>query len=238
MLEVRNLSVVLNGRQILEHVSFRVERGEALAIIGPNGAGKSVLLRALLKLEPYRGEIRWREGVQIGYVPQRFAVERTAPITVREFFLLKSPRFWRPAPAFARQVREELALVGLDEATLEKPLGGLSGGQMQRVLIAWAMLTHPAVLLFDEPTAGIDMGFEETAYNMIHRLQQERGTTILLVSHDLSVVYRYAHTVLCLNRRVSCQGPPREVLNQESLTRTYGEFGYYQHEHNHETEGA
>lgn len=238
ILEVRDLSVVLDGQEVLSNISFTVRRGEALAIIGPNGAGKSVLLRTLLNLEPYRGEIRWRNGVEIGYVPQRFAVERSAPVTAREFFLLKSPRFWRPEASFSSHVREELGRVGLDETVLEKPLGGLSGGQMQRLLIAWAMLMHPAVLLFDEPTAGIDIGFEETAYAMMHRLQRERGTTILLVSHDLSVVYQYAHTVLCLNRWVACQGPPREVLNQESLARIYGEFGYYQHEHNGERDGT
>jgi ABC-type Mn2+/Zn2+ transport system ATPase subunit len=238
ILEVRGLNVVLDGRKILENISFSVRRGEALAIIGPNGAGKSVLLRALLNLEPYTGEIRWESGIRIGYVPQRFAVERSAPVTVREFFLLKSPRFWRPMASFTQHVRQELGLVGLDDSILEKPLGGLSGGQMQRILIAWAMLTHPAALLFDEPTAGVDVGFEETAYHMMRRLQRERGTTILLVSHDLSVVYRHAQTVLCLNRRISCQGPPREVLNQESLVKIYGESGYYQHEHGAGPEGA
>ncbi len=238
ILEVRDLSVVLDGQQVLADISFTVRRGEAVAIIGPNGAGKSVLLRTLLNLEAHRGEVRWRPGVEIGYVPQRFVVERSTPITVREFFLLKSPRFWRPAPSFAAHLSNELSLVGLDERVLEQSLGGLSGGQMQRVLIAWAMLRQPAVLLFDEPTAGIDAGFEETAYHTMHRLQRERGTTILLVSHDLSVVYRYANTVLCLNRTLACQGPPREVLSQEALARIYGEFGYYEHEHSGGHDGA
>jgi len=97
---------------------------------------------------------------------------------------------------------------------------------------------HPDVLLFDKPTAGIDAGFEETVYTMMHRLQRDRGTTILLVSHDLSIVYRYAQSVLCLNRTVACHGAPGEVLNQESLAGIYGEFGYYQHAHTGEHEGA
>jgi ABC-type Mn2+/Zn2+ transport system ATPase subunit len=128
--------------------------------------------------------------------------------------------------------------VGLEETVLEKPLGGLSGGQMQRIFIAWAMLNQPAVLLFDEPTAAIDIGFEETAYQMMQRLQRERGTTILLVSHDLTIVYRYAQKVLCLNRRIFCQGPPHEVLNPDSLAAIYGEIGYYQHEHGNGRKGA
>jgi ABC-type Mn2+/Zn2+ transport system ATPase subunit len=238
VLEVQELNVVLDGRSILEDISFAVRRGDALAIIGPNGAGKSVLLRTLLNLEPYRGEIRWQGGIEIGYVPQRFAVDRSAPITVREFFLLKSHRFWRPEGSFSERVDAELGRVGLEETVLEKPLGGLSGGQMQRIFIAWAMLNQPAVLLFDEPTAAIDIGFEETAYQMMQRLQRERGTTILLVSHDLTIVYRYAQKVLCLNRRIFCQGPPHEVLNPDSLAAIYGEIGYYQHEHGNGRKGA
>jgi ABC-type Mn2+/Zn2+ transport system ATPase subunit len=93
------------------------------------------------------------------------------------------------------------------------------------------MLRHPGVLLLDEPTAGVDAGFEDTIYSLLHRMQAERGTSILLISHDLSVVYRYAHHVLCLNTKVVCQGSPREALNPAALAALYGESGYYRHEH-------
>lgn len=228
-LTVTNLSVTLDGLQILRDISFTVKAGEALAVIGPNGAGKTVLFRALLGLLPHTGTVRWRPGTKIGYVPQRFSVDRSAPITAMEFFLLQSPSFWHPPAEFINHLDHELTLVGLDRSILQKNVGDLSGGQTQRLLIAWAMLEHPGVLLLDEPTAGVDVGFEETLYSLIRRVQTERNTAILLISHDLSVVYRYAQNVLCLNKSVVCQGPPVEALNPEALARLYGDAGYYRH---------
>ena len=113
---------------------------------------------------------------------------------------------------------------------MQKNLGNLSGGQTQRLLIAWAMLQHPSVLLLDEPTAGVDAGFEDTIYSLIRRVQTERGTTVLLISHDLSVVYRYAQNVLCLNKSIVCQGSPLQALNPEALAVLYGDAGYYRHD--------
>jgi zinc transport system ATP-binding protein len=151
-----------------------------------------------------------------------------------EFFLLQSPKFWRPSAAFTAQLDEELQLMGLQRAVLRKGLGELSGGETQRVLIASALLRKPSVLLLDEPTAAVDAGFEETVYTLLHRVQVERGTALLLISHDLSVVYRYAQRVLCLNRSVVCQGPPVEALTPQALTTLYGEAGLYQHGPGHE----
>ncbi len=199
-------------------------------MIGPNGAGKTVLFRALLGLLPHTGTVSWRPGAKIRYVPQRFSVDRSAPITVLEFFLLQSPSFWRPRAEFISHLDHELTLVGLDRSVLQKNLGDLSGGQTQRLLIAWAMLQHPEVLLLDEPTAGVDAGFEDNVYSLIHRVQTERGTTILLISHDLSVVYRYAQHVLCLNTGVVCQGSPVDALTPEALGVLYGDGGYYRHD--------
>lgn len=229
ILEVNNLSVTLDSEEVLRDISFRVKRGEALAVIGPNGAGKTMLFRALLGLVPYEGEIKWQKDIRIGYVPQKFPVEKNAPITVREFFLLQSPHFWLPPKSFLKHLKHELTLVGLGEEMLEKPLSELSGGQLQRILISWAMLNHPEVLLFDEPTAGIDVGFEETIYNLMHRMQEERHTTVLLISHDLNVVYRYAQEVLCIDRKLICHGPPQEVLKPDDLVRLYGVGGFYHH---------
>jgi zinc transport system ATP-binding protein len=229
ILKVQNLSVAFDGQNVLDNVEFSVNKGEALAIIGPNGAGKSVLFRALLGLVPYTGIIQWDKSLSIGYVPQKLQMGEQSPITVKEFFLLRAPRFWRAPKTFIKHLSHELSLVGLENDVLEKNLGDLSTGQLQRLLISWAMINHPDVLLFDEPTAGIDVGFAETVYTLIHRLQKERGTTILLISHDLHIVYRYANKVLCLNKEMICNGPPREVLNAKELALLYGEGGYYEH---------
>lgn len=229
ILEVKNLSVTFDSEEVLRDISFSVKKGEALAVIGPNGAGKTVLFRALLGMLPYQGEIHWRSGVRIGYVPQKFLVDRSIPITVREFFLLKSSHFWFPQKIFVDHIHHELSLVGVPDGILQKPVSELSGGQFQRILISWAMLDHPDVLLFDEPTAGIDVGAEETIYTIMHRLQDERGTTILLISHDLNVVYRYAQNVLCVNKNMICHGRPQDVLSPGELSKIYGAGGFYHH---------
>jgi len=233
ILVVENLGVKLDGAQVLHDVSFSLKAGEALAVIGPNGAGKTVLFRSLLGLVPHTGIVQWQPGVEIGYVPQRFSVDPSTPITAKEFFLLQSPSFWRPPTAFIDHLDHELTLMGLNRRILEKRLGELSGGETQRLLMAWAMLRHPGVLLLDEPTAAVDAGFEETVYAVLHRVQQERGTALLLISHDLHVVYRYAQRVVCLNKTVVCQGPPLEALNETALATLYGEAAFYQHPHHH-----
>jgi len=231
VLSVEDLSVTMDGLPVLQKVSFTLKQGEALAVIGPNGAGKTVLFRALLGQLPHSGLVQWQRDVNIGYVPQRFSIERSAPISAMEFFLLQSPDFWRPSPAFTGQLDQELKLMGLDPGVLRKGLGELSGGETQRVLIASALLQKPSVLLLDEPTAAVDAGFEETVYALLHRVQVERGTALLLISHDLSVVYRYAQRVLCLNKSVVCQGTPVDALNPQALATLYGEAGFYHHEH-------
>lgn len=230
ILDVKNLSVSIDSEEILRDISFQVKRGEALAIIGPNGAGKTMLFRALLGLIPYQGAIAWEKNTRIGYVPQKFFMERGAPLLVQEFFLLQADRFLLPRKDFIDHLEHELRLVGLPRAILQKPLGELSGGELQRLLVSWAMLTHPDVVLFDEPTAGIDVGFEETIYNLIGRMQRERGTAVLLISHDLNVVYRHAERVLCINKKMVCHGFPHEVLHPRELADLYGAAGFYHHQ--------
>ncbi len=229
ILAVENLSVTLDGVSILRDISFRVRAGEALAVIGPNGAGKTVLFRALLGLLRHEGQVRWRAGTRLGYVPQRFLIERSTPVTALEFCLLKSKHFWQPRKEFVARVREEVNRVGLSPAVLNANLGELSAGQTQRLLIAWALLEKPDVLLLDEPTAAVDAGFEETFYALVRRVQLDSGTTVLLISHDLSVVYRYAQNVVCLNKTVVCQGPPVEALHPDALASLYGEAGLHLH---------
>jgi zinc transport system ATP-binding protein len=222
MLEVEGLGVTLDGRAVLEGLSFSVARGEILTILGPNGAGKTVLLRALLGLLPCEGSVRWRAGIRIGYVPQRLPYIRNIPVSVADFFALKR----RPGA----DVRELLRTVGLGQELMTRRMGELSSGQFQRILIAWALAGDPQVLLFDEPTAGIDIGGEETVYRLLSRLHRERHLTMLLVTHDLAVVYELSSTVLCLNKAPICHGPPVEVLTAETLRQMYGaEVKYHRH---------
>lgn len=233
ILEVRNLSVTLDGEKVIRDISFDVAKGESVVVIGPNGAGKTVLFRALLGLVPATGTVAWPKDIRLGYIPQRLHFDKTVPITVKEFLLLKSKSFWWPESGFVKHLNHELDLVGLDASILSKAASELSGGQFQRLMIAWALLDHPDVLLFDEPTSGVDVGSEETIYNLIRRLQKERGTTVLLISHDLHVVYRYASHVLCLNKQMVCYGEPKEALSPDRLAELYGESGYYHHRAEH-----
>lgn len=231
ILDVRDLSVNFDGENILKDISFSVSNGDFLAIIGPNGAGKTVLFRALIGLIPYDGEIKWRPNVKIGYVPQKLMEHAELPLTVKEFFILKSKNLFFKDKQLANSIAHELNSVDLDLNILNQQLINLSRGQMQRVLISWAILSHPQVLLFDEPTAGIDIAGEESVYNALHKLQDERGITIIMISHDLNIVYRYANNVLCLNKERLCYGEPAKALTSEQIKRLYGESAFYHHLH-------
>ena len=231
ILEVRGLSVSFDKQEVLKDISFSMNEGDVLAIIGPNGAGKTVLFRALIGLIPFDGEIKWREDVRIGYVPQKLFEKAELPLTVKEFFILKSKNLFFKDKQLVESIFHELKSVGLKPEILNQQLTNLSRGQFQRVLIAWAILKHPNVLLFDEPTAGIDLAGEDTIYNLLHKLQNERGMTVLIISHDLNVVYRYADKVLCLNKEGVCFGEPKKALTSEQIERLYGESAFYHHEH-------
>jgi len=227
ILKVHNLDVELDHRRIIEHLSFTVEKGDIITILGPNGAGKTVLLKCLLGLLPYRGEIRWEKGIKIGYVPQRLPFIKDIPLSVMDFFALKR------APE--KEVRDIITAVGFSDNLFSRKIGDLSSGQFQRILIAWGLIGDPGVLLFDEPTTGIDISGEETIYNLLLKLKEERNLTMLLVTHDLSVVYQFSTRVICLSKRAACYGPPHEVLTTESLQDLYGgEVKYYQHKHEDE----
>ena len=229
ILETRNLSVSFDKQEILKDISFSVDEGDVLAIIGPNGAGKTVLFRTLLGFIPFDGKVKWREDAQIGYVPQKLFEKAELPLTVKEFFILKSKNLFFKDKRLIESIFHELKAVGLNQSILNQQLVNLSHGQLQRVLIAWAILRHPNVLLFDEPTAGIDLAGEDTIYNLLHKLQNERGLTVLIISHDLNIVYRYADKVLCLNKEGICFGEPKKALTNEQIRRLYGESAFYHH---------
>jgi len=224
LLSVKNLSLSINNNHIFNHVGFEIHKEEVVAIIGPNGAGKSMLLKSLLGIvEPTAGVIQWFPGIRIGYLPQRFHVDMYLPMTVAEFLNLK-PRKILTNEAVLR-------LLKLEKSWLKKKLSHLSSGQLQRILLAWALLDDPQILLFDEPTENVDIEGQESIYTLLHHLQDTTGLSLIIVSHDLQVVYRYANRVVCLNEKQVCYGEPDKALNHETLSKLFGDHTVFHHHH-------
>jgi zinc transport system ATP-binding protein len=217
-LEVEHLSVEMGEVEVVRDLSFSVPKGTSLAVIGPNGSGKTVLFRALIGAVPHTGTVRWAEGTRLGYVPQRLDLDRTLPVTGEDLLMARA----RLSSATRGDIERVLTRVGLAPAILEKAIGTFSGGQFQRLLLAFALLGDPTVLLLDEPTAGIDEPGQERVTESVRRLQEE-GVTVLMISHELNVVVRFATNVLCLSREHTYYGVPRQVLTPELLARVYGE---------------
>lgn len=224
-----DVTVNLGGVCILDRVSAVVPRGGCTAIVGPNGAGKTTMLLALLGEVHYRGRIS-SPGCpggrlpRIGYVPQRLAFDRTMPITVTEFMGMgiQQKPFWFGVGSAARQ-RSRRVLAAVNAVHLaQRRLGALSGGELQRVLLALALQQEPKLLLLDEPAAGVDFQGEHVFCELLDQLRQAWGFTQLMVSHDLATVTHHATHVICLNHKVAAQGPPRLTLTQETLTAIFG----------------
>jgi zinc transport system ATP-binding protein len=214
ILEVADLGVQPQNQPLLDHISFKVGKGTTLAILGPNGAGKSVLFRALLGLLPHTGTIKWTEKVKIGYVPQNVSVS-DIPISVKEFLTIENAK---------NDPEDMLRLVKLDsEKVLKKRLGFLSGGELRRVLIAWALINEPNVLLLDEPTNGVDVGSEEPIFLMLDGIRKARKMTILLITHDIHIVQEYSDFLLAINKCITYFGKSEEIAKLETQRAIYGE---------------
>ena len=236
LIGAERLSVTLEAHPVLTDVSLSVQPGEIVTILGPNGSGKSTLLRALLGIVPASsGKVTQRPGLVVGYVPQRLAVDRTMPMTVRRFLSL--PRRVGDAEAAAALVR-----VGLPEVA-GRQMADLSGGQFQRVLLARALLAQPDILILDEPTQGLDQPGEAAFYRLIEEVRSETGVAVLMVSHDLHVVMAASDRVICLNGHICCEGTPRVVSTAPEYRAlfglgTQGALALYQHVHDHSHDGG
>lgn len=241
-LRIRNVSVTLGGVQILSNVTAEPAAGALNAIIGPNGAGKTTLLRAVLGLVPYTGTIqigRTADGdpLRVGYVPQRLDFDRGMPISVADFMcagLQRSPIWVGHRRRARRLAAEQLVHVG-GSGWENKRLGQLSGGELQRVLLAMALSNQPDILLLDEPVSGVDIAGEGLFCDLLGSLQKEGRYTMLLVSHDLSIVTQHAQYVICLNQTVQCQGDAVTTLTAENLRALYRQdVSLYEHSGAHE----
>ncbi|MEM9973140.1 MAG: metal ABC transporter ATP-binding protein [Pseudomonadota bacterium] len=232
LLAIEDLSVSYNAHVVLRGVSLAVEPGEIVTIVGPNGSGKTSLFKAIVgAVQPSSGGISRKEGIDIGYVPQRLHIEPTLPITVERFMRLRT------------RVKRQDCLTALDMAGVpglaEKQLSQLSGGQFQRVLLARAIINTPQLLLLDEATQGLDQPGSAAFYRQIETVRRDTGCAILMISHELHVVMSASDRVICLNGHICCEGSPAVVASAPEYralfgTGTGGALALYRHDHDHD----
>jgi zinc transport system ATP-binding protein len=246
ILDIQDLSITLGNYQAVDSVSFQLAAGTNTSIVGPNGAGKSTLIRGILGLLPQTtGQVyvfgqpvaklgkQWRS---VGYIPQGFGFDRYFPLSVTELVGLAFND--RPFTlSFDRKLRHQrrtaiyhaLAQVELHHKA-KQPLGSLSGGELKRALLAYCLVVPRQLLIMDEAMAGVDARGEAEFAELLAILQKEQGWTVLQVSHDLDMVSRYSDRVICINKRIHCQGAPDQTLSRENLQAIYGSsFAHYTH---------
>lgn len=226
------ITVRLGGRPVLERVSMAVEPGEIVTLIGPNGSGKTTLVRTILGLQASQvGRIRRRAGLKVGYVPQRLTIDPTLPLTVRRFLRLGG----RHDEARVQKAVDEVG--GSD--LLARQIEELSGGELQRMALARALLREPDLLVLDEPLQGVDFAGQLALFNLIDRVRRRRGCGVLMVSHDLHLVMKGTDRVFCLNRHICCSGQPETVSQHPEYLALFGpraeeSLAVYAHDHDHD----
>lgn len=233
--KVENFSVSFGNNKILEDVNLHIHCGELTAIIGPNGAGKSTLLKAMLGDIKHSGKLTFLDAKGkhsghpvIGYVPQHLSFDSSTPTSVLDLFMVsnfKTPSWLFTTKKIRNKVYESLSLVKA-EHLINRRIGALSGGELQRVLLALALDPIPDLLLLDEPVSGIDQNGLELFYNTVSELRDNYDLSIILVSHDLDLVEKYADRVILVNGTVLCNGSPKEVFENEETLKTFGMSWY------------
>ncbi len=238
-ISVKNFSVQFGNFTALSDVSFEINKGEIAIIIGPNGAGKTTLIKAILGLIPHNGEAQIlgksaremskSDWTRVGYVPQTIDLPKNFPFTVDELLKFSTSKALISEKDKHARLEQFSSLEHIGDLR-QKLIGELSGGQIQRVLIARSLMFLPDVMLLDEPLAGIDMAGERTFYEFIYFVREKYGITFLLISHDVTVVSKIADKVLCLNKKLFCYGQPSEVLTEDKIKELYGShFGVFAH---------
>lgn len=230
-IRVNHMGVTLGEQVILEDVNMHIHCGTITAVIGKNGAGKTTLIRALLDDIPHEGKIDFRDTengeikkLKIGYVPQKLNLEKGTPISVYDLiasYQSNVPIFWHKNKRLYEEIKEVLRVFEA-EALIDKQICNLSGGQLQRVLLSMALMDEPKLLLLDEPVSGIDQNGMELFYKTIDYLKRNFDLAIVLISHDLDYVKKYADKVLLLDKTVLRQGTPKEVFSSEEFQTVFG----------------
>lgn len=232
--KIQNFSVRVGKTEILHDVNLHLHCGEMTALIGPNGAGKSTLLKAVLGEVKHEGSILFMGAngenagrPAVGYVPQQLEFDTAAPVSVKNLFtacLSRKPAFHGTSRQLTGRILDCLSRVQA-EALIDRRLGALSGGELQRVLLALALEPMPQLLLLDEPVSGVDRKGLEVFYEIVSQIREKYDLTIILVSHDLDLVKRHADRVVLLNRTVILNGTPEEVYGDRLLHETFGLSG-------------
>ena len=232
LISAQNVSVIRQGKAILNDVSISVGKQDFMTIIGPNGAGKSMLLKCLMGLfQPEKGTVSRQNDLKIGYVPQRLTPDHSMPITARRFLSLRK----KTDPANLDKTIEETGIAPV----LHKPLAVLSGGELQRVVLARSLLDQPDLLVLDEPAQNLDISGQLGFYKLLDHIYSTRKISILMVSHDLHMVMASTRQVVCLFHHICCSGEPHTVTRDPEFISLFGRdmanmMAVYQHSHNHQ----
>ena len=231
LITINQLTVAYSGVVALKNVSLQIGAGEIVTIVGPNGSGKTSLLKAIIgAIVPQEGNVDVKSGLKIGYVPQRLNLDPTLPISVGRFMRLSDN-------VSKKECQRALEQAGVAEI-ITKQMSELSGGQLQRVLLARALLGSPEILILDEATQGLDQPGAAEFYKQIEKLREETGCAILMISHDLHVVMSASDRVICLNGHICCSGTPQAVAATPEYKELFGAdtdgaLALYRHNHDH-----
>ncbi len=230
LVELKELSYQSGEKTILEQINLQLVAGEIVTLIGPNGAGKSTLVKLILELlKPTSGSMYKRAGLRIGYMPQQLTLPSTMPINVEQFLGLT-----QSGPKAINSALTDCGVAGRQKTSLHH----LSGGEMQRVLLARTILQSPELLILDEPAQGVDVQGQQALYHLISNLKQKLNCAVLMVSHDLHLVMASSDRVICLNRHICCSGHPDNVSAHPAYLEIFGEqndeVAIYTHHHDHQ----
>ncbi|AFP85378.1 ATPase component of Mn/Zn ABC-type transporter [secondary endosymbiont of Heteropsylla cubana] len=229
LIVLKQISVIFGETVVLHDISFTLRHGRILTLLGPNGAGKSTLIRVVLGLiAPNTGTLIRHPKLRVGYVPQKIYLDPTLPLTVERFLRLGKKK------NDIKSVLERVQVEYLQQVPMQK----LSGGEMQRVLLARALLNTPELLVLDEPAQGVDVNGQIALYDLVDDLHRTLMFAVLMVSHDLHLVMAKTHEVVCLNRHICCSGTPEVISDHPDFIAMFGHreasrLAVYQHDHNH-----